>query len=114
MDDKIQTVFGIIIAVVFVGILTTTWNNATSIMRAETTTINKIYDTEVSFDISLFDNTLVSGRTINNLSNELSKDHTVSLTLTPAVSSIDNDKTYRSTIVYNANGGISGLHFTEE
>lgn len=114
IDKKILVVMGIIISIVFVGLYISIWNNSREIISNQADDINRLYKAEVAFDISLFDNKLVSGNSVINLKEHMNRiGYTHSLNIKIEPSTIDGDKTYRSNLEYNKNGLIEKIILEE-
>lgn len=114
VDKKILAIIGIIISIVFVGLFISIWNNSSNIIANQAREVNNLYKAEVAFDISLFDNKLVSGNSVINLRehmNNIGYTHSLNIKIEPSV--IDSDKTYRSKLEYNTNGLIEKIVFEE-
>lgn len=114
MDRKIITVIGIVIAVAFAGLYISIWNSSSSLIGVQADSVNQLYRAEVAFDISLFDDKLVSGNSVINLKEHINRiGYTHSLDIDIEPSSVEPDKTYRSTLEYNENGLIERIVLEE-
>lgn len=115
MDRKIVELAGIIFSAVFVAVFISIWAVSSSLLGMEYEKTNDLYRAEVAFDTSLFDNKQVSGKTILNLKEEMEvMKFSHSLKVNIESGAINADKTYRSRLLYNQNGILSGIRFTEE
>ena len=73
MNKKIISIASIIFAVIFVGIFIVVWGNTRSIIKQESDALNTVYATQYDFDISVFDNRVVTVDTIENLISNISQ-----------------------------------------
>lgn len=117
MNKKIITIAGIVFSIIFVAVFIFVWSTSKNVISMEAENLNALYRAEVAFDISLFDNKLVSGQSVKNLQADMDKTgytHSLNIKLEPSASSLNANKTYRSTLVFNTNGTLSKITFTEE
>lgn len=111
MDKKLVSIVSIIMAIVFVGVFIIAWNISKDIIGIEYDSVKELYNSDVAFDISLYDNKLVSGASVINLKEELdSIGYTNSLKIEINPSSVDANKTYYSTLGYNINGLVDSIN----
>lgn len=130
MNKKIISIAGVLFALGFVGIFYMMWSNSQSVLRLEINAANSLYRTELPFDITLFDDRVVSGRSLKNIVEETnssimsnenqstdrlklyqysdSGNHTLQGT-----SSIVHTKQYRTKIHHGINGVPDGFTFEE-
>lgn len=126
MNRQILTVVGIIFAVTFVALFIGIWGTSQRLIATSIDDINELYEAETTFDVSLFDGTLVSGKTINNLYNEIEDrkaSYALSVTLklkdnsgsesNYSLGAVNEDATYRSTLRTNDNESLAYIVFEE-
>ena len=113
MNRKIIVIAGVVFATVFIAVFLFIWTSTKVVIGTQADEMNSLYASETAFDMSVFDNRLVSGSSILNLEEELEADTTsysLNLTDMPALSQSDATKTYRTTLKRNANGIIIGIN----
>ena len=112
MNRKIIVIAGVVFATAFIGVFLFIWSSTKTVIGIQADEVNSLYASETAFDMSVFDNRLVSGRSILNLKEEIETDTTaysLKLTNMPEISEADVNKTYRATLSRNANGIIDGI-----
>lgn len=111
MDKKLVSIVSIVMAIVFVGVFIVVWDISKDIIGLQQESIKELYRSDVAFDISLYDNKLVSGSSIINLKAELNSiGYTNSLDIEINTSTVDSSKTYYSTLGYNENGVLESIN----
>lgn len=122
MDRKMVSIAGVIFSLAFIAVAFLMWSNSQSILRTQFDHINSIRRTEVPFDTTLFDNRVVTKRSIENLVAEL---NTSALNGGLKVYQGEGDSVteinlssltgvqYRTELHYNDNGGIDGITVKE-
>lgn len=71
MNKKIISIASIIFAVIFVAIFLVVWQRTQGLIKQEADTLNAVYSTEYDFDISMFENRVVTKDTIVNLATNI-------------------------------------------
>lgn len=92
MGKKLVSIAGIIFAVVFVAVFLFIWSKSSNIFKTQMDSINSLYESELPFDMSLFNNRVVSGNTLNNFATDLGKS---AYTTTAKLSFYDSNDTLR-------------------
>lgn len=117
MDKKIISIAGIVFSIVFVAVFLFVWSSSNTVISMSVEGINELYRAESAFDISLFDDKLVSGQTMKNLQEDMDRTgYTSSLNvkIEPAANTLDSNKTYRSTLYISdtGNGSVEKITLT--
>lgn len=117
MGEKMIQIAGLVFALVFVAVFAFLWGTGSDLLSLSTQEAQDLYNTGYSFDTSMYDNTLVTGRTMKNLQKELDAlgySNSFKVTITPSAASLQEKAVYRSTLQYNNNGVISGIKLVKE
>lgn len=112
MGEKMVHIAGLAFALVFVAIFAFMWGTGRDLLGMSTKEAQDLYTTGYSFDVSVFDGTLVTGRSMKNLQVELDaigNANSFKVDIEPTVDSLEDKKVYRSILEYNANGLIESI-----
>lgn len=128
MSKKMISIAGLMFSLIFVGMLLMMWANSQSILRMEVESAGSVHSTQLPFDITLFDNRIVSKNSLLNIVEEVNSTpigrSTVSTgkfklydAVTKAETSIAGDgpnTQYLTKIHYNANEAPDGIEIVEK
>lgn len=119
MNKKIITIAGIIFALAFVSIFLVIWCNTNDVIKTQANAINELYAADAPFDVSLFDNQIVTGRTLKNFESDMEKNQFTrsfkiyDISDNIGTSSIEDNKIYRTYLHENDNGVIDGITYED-
>lgn len=100
---------GLTFALTFVAIFIFMWMRSSSIIGMSVQEMNSLYTAEYAIDLSLFDGTIVTQATVDNLQEEIDSLKHIYTGL--EVSVLSSGETYTSKLVENDNGIVTKIEF---
>lgn len=109
MNTKILQVAGLTFALTFVAIFILMWMRSSDILGMSVQEMNSLYTAEYAIDLTLFDGTIVTQATVDNLQEEIDNLRYIYTGLEMDV--IGSGETYTASLIENDNGMITKIQF---
>lgn len=110
MNIKILQVASVTFSMVFVAIFIILWSRSSAILGMSVQEMNSLYATDYALDLSLFDGTVVTSSTVDNLEAEIDSLRYIYAGLEVEKNGVA--ETYDASLVENENGIVTKIEFT--